>query len=573
MRNIMRKMKSILALLLAAVMVLSIVACAPANPAGQQTKPTGNQGTQPTGNQTGNEGTQPTEGEEPGITYPLDTDVQLRIYLQAGFSLPSGYTSWDELPFLQGLEERWGVDIIWESAPVGADATAAYNLMLQDEDLPQIIWGQEATTDGVASLVDDGIAMDISAMLEEYAPDYWAFMHNTEDPFRVKDLALATTINYGLTHFIGPREDATPGTWAGLAIRKDWLDALGLEVPETLEEVDYVARKFHEVYGAVVTGPKTYFANCRFMADGTGSMATWQYATYLDGDEVKLGNMGQDYYEYLQFMNAWYEDGILDQNFSGGSPDSLQQMVNEGKTGLVCTSVDLIPKHNEYAREHGSDAEWIPIANIVENKGDMAKAAHASYSAWVGKAGSVVTTNCTEEQLKVALAILNWGYTEEGMIYWNYGTEGVSFEYDENGNPVYTDFIKNHELGESEARRLYTGAVTILPASVQLWSTRYDPDKAEVVNATLTFCSNNDAAAYRVPTLTYADDVKKERTDLYNAIKSYVDEMALKFVTGEVSLDKYPEYEEQLKKLGVDRLFEIMTDAYQEWARNGGIID
>lgn len=572
----MKKMKSILALVLAFVMVLSMAACTPANPA-QPTNPTGNnptQGKDPTQGNNPTQGTEPTQGVvETGITYPLDTDVQLRIYLQAGFSLPSGYTSWDELPFLQGLEERWGVDIIWESAPVGADATAAYNLMLQDENLPQIIWGQKATTDEVASLVDDGIAMDISGLLEEYAPDYWAFMHNTEDPFRVKDLALATTINYGLTHFIGPREDATPGTWAGLAIRKDWLDALGLEVPETLEEVDYVARKFHEVYGAVVTGPKTYFANCRFMADGTGSMATWQYATYLDGDEVKLGNMGQDYYEYLQFMNSWYEDGILDQNFSGGSPDSLQQMVNEGKTGLVCTSVDLIPKHNEYAREHGSDAEWIPIPNIVEHKGDMAKAAHASYSAWVGKAGSVVTTNCTEEQLKVALAILNWGYTEEGMIYWNYGTEGVSFEYDENGNPVYTDFIKNHELGESEARRLYTGAVTILPASVQLWSTRYDPDKAEVVNATLTFCSNNDAAAYRVPTLTYADDVKKERTDLYNAIKSYVDEMALKFVTGEVSLDKYPEYEEQLKKLGVDRLFEIMTDTYREWARNGGIID
>ena len=97
----MRKMKSILALLLAVIMVLSIVACTPANP-GQQTKPTGNQGTQPTGN----EGTQPTEGEEPGITYPLNTDVQLRIYLQAGFSLPSGYASWDDLPFLQGLEER-----------------------------------------------------------------------------------------------------------------------------------------------------------------------------------------------------------------------------------------------------------------------------------------------------------------------------------------------------------------------------------------------------------------------------------------------------------------------------------
>ena len=564
----MKKMKSIVALLLALVMVFGLIACTPAQP----TDPTDNpqNPTDPTDPQNP---TDPTEPEDTGITYPLDTDVQLRIYLQAGFSLPSGYTSWDDVPFLKGLEERWGVDIIWESAPVGSDATAAYNLMLQDEDLPQIIFGQKASTSEVEELVNDGIAMDISDLLEEYAPDYWAFMHNPDDQFRVKDLAMATTSNYGLTHFIGPREDATNGTWAGLAIRKDWLDALGLDVPETLEEIDYVARKFHEVYGAVVTGPKTYFANCRFMADGTGSMATWQYATYLDGDEVKLGNMGEDYREYLEFMNAWYEDGILDQNFSGGSPESLQQMVNENKTGLVCTSVDLIPEHNEYAREHGSDAEWIPLANIVENKGDMAKAAHASYSAWVGKAGSVITTNCTEEQLMVALAILNWGYTEEGMIYWNYGEEGVSFEYDENGNPQFTDLVMNHELGDTEARRIYTGGTTICPASVQIWTKRYDERSKETVDATLVFCSNNDAAAYRVPTLTYSDDVKAERTDLYNAIKSYVDEMALKFVTGEEPLSNYAAYEEQLKKLGVERLFEIMTEAYQEFARQGGIID
>ena len=564
----MKKMKTIVALLLAVVMVFGLAAC-------NTKQPTETQPSNPTDSQTNNEN--PTTTTSPdvdtGIKYPLDTDIQLRIYLQAGFKLPSGYTNWDDVPFLKGLEERWGVDIIWESAPVGSDETAAYNLMLQDEDLPQIIFGQKASTSEVEELVDDGIAMDISALLEEYAPDYWAFMNNPDDPFRVKDLAMATTANYGLTHFIGPREDATNGTWAGLAIRKDWLDALGLEVPETLEEVDYVARKFHEVYGAVVTGPKTYFANCRFMADGTGSMATWQYATYLDGDEVKLGNMGQDYYEYLQFMNSWYEDGILDQNFSGGSPDSLQQMVNEGKTGLVCTSVDLIPAHNEYARENGSDAEWIPIANIVENKGDMAKAAHASYSAWVGKAGSVITTNCTEEQLQVALAILNWGYTREGMIYWNYGEEGVSFEYDENGNPKFTALIMDNELGETEARRIYTGGATICPASVQIWTKRYDERSKETVECTLMFCSNNDAAAYRVPTLTYSDDVKAERTDLYNAVKSYVDEMALKFVTGEEPLSNYAAYEEQLKKLGVERLFEIMTEAYQEFARQGGIID
>jgi len=503
-----------------------------------------------------------------GITYPLDTDVQLRIYIQAGLSLPSGYAEWDEIPFLKGLEERWGVDIIWESAPVGADANAAYNLMLQDEDLPQIVFGNKCSTNEVEGLVNDGIAMDISGLLETYAPDYWAYLHNPDDSNRVKDLALATTINYGLTHFIGPRHTPENGTWAGVAIRKDWLDALGLEIPTTLAEVDVVARKFHEEYGAVVTGPKTYFANCRFMADGTGSMATWQYATYLEDGEVKLGNVGQDYKEYLEFMHSWYEDGILDQNFSGGSPDSLEQMVNAGETGLVCTSVDLIPVHNKYAEENNTGAFWVPIQNIVENEGDMAKAAHANYSAWVGKAGSFITTNCTEEQLMAALAILNYGYTEEGMIYWNYGEEGVSFEYDADGNPQFTDMILNHELGLHEARKIYTGGTTNTLASAQIWTKSGGEQQVE---ATETWCSNNVAADYRVPSLTYPDEVKGIRNDLYNAIKSYVDEMALKFVTGEESLDKYDEYVATVESMGLDQLLQIMTDAYQAFAERGGI--
>ena len=520
----MRKMKSIVAMLLCLVMVVGLVAGCNSN-VPEKTQPTqGNNDPKPT---QGNNDPQPTEGGDEGISYPLDTDVQLRIFVQAGLSVPSGYSELQELPFTQGLAERWGVDILWEMAPAGSDATAAYNLMLQDADLPQIIFGNKCSTNEVETLINDGVAMDISHLLEEYAPDYWAFLHNKNDTNRVKDLAMATTNNYGLTHFIGPRLTPENGTWAGTAIRKDWLEELGLDVPETLEEVDYVARKFHEVYGAVVTGPKTYFANCRFMADGTGSMGTWQYATYLDGNEVKLANMGQDYKEYLEFMHSWYEDGILDQNFSGGSPDSLEQMVNEEKTGLICTSVDLIPKHNEWAKENGLKSEWIPIPNIVENKGDMAKAAHANYSAWVGKAG-------------------------------------------ETGTPQFTDIMLNHLLGLTAATEIYTGGTTNTLASAQIWTKANGP---EAVHATEVFCSNNVAGDYRVPSLTYPDEVKGERTDLYNAIKSYVDEMALKFVTGEESLDNYEAYEKQLEKLGVDRLFEIMTDSYQEFAKRGGIIE
>lgn len=506
---------------------------------------------------------------ETGITYPLDTDVQLRIYILSGLALPSGYSEWDEVPFLKGLEERWGVDIIWESAPAGADKDVAYNLMLQDADLPQIVFGNKCTTNNMEGLVNDGIAMDLSGLLETYAPDYWAYLHNPDDINRVKDLALATTEKYGLTHFIGPRHTPENGTWAGTAIRKDWLDALGLEVPSTLEEADVVARAFHENYGAVVTGVKSWFANCHFMSDGTDSMATWQWSTYLEDGEVKCANIGDEYREYLEFMHTWYEDGILDQNFSGATTDSLLQMVNAGETGFICTAADYLATHNSDAETYGTGAEWIPIPNIVKNEGDMARAAHANYSAWVGKAGSFITTNCTEEQLKAALAILNYGYTEEGMIYWNFGEEGVSFEYDAEGNPKFTDLVLNHELGILEARKTYTGAATNTMASAQMWeAVATDP---QMIEATEIFCSNNVAAEYKVPALTYSDEVKGTYNDLLNAIQSYVNEMALKFVTGEESLDKYDEYVATVESMGLEELMKLMNDAYDSFAERGGL--
>ena len=39
--------------------------------------------------------------------------------------------------------------------------------------------------------------------------------------------------------------------------------------------------------------------------------------------------------------------------------------MNDGETGLAISSVDLIPVHNDYAEQNGSDAHWIAVKNIV----------------------------------------------------------------------------------------------------------------------------------------------------------------------------------------------------------------
>ena len=40
------------------------------------------------------------------------------------------------------------------------------------------------------------------------------------------------------------------------------------------------------------------------------------------------------------------------------------------------------------------------------------------------------------------LSFKDYAYTEEGMLYWNYGDEGVSWEYDEDGVPQFTSLVR-----------------------------------------------------------------------------------------------------------------------------------
>ena len=77
------------------------------------------------------------------VTYPVDTDVSLSFYIryQTQLAKSAAYVDYNSVPFYAGLSEKTGIDIDWQSYADGADVAAAYNLMLQEEELPNIIFG------------------------------------------------------------------------------------------------------------------------------------------------------------------------------------------------------------------------------------------------------------------------------------------------------------------------------------------------------------------------------------------------------------------------------------------------
>ena len=60
------------------------------------------------------------------------------------------------------------------------------------------------------------------------------------------------------------------------------------------------------------------------------------------------------------------------------------------------------------------------------------------------------------KNVELAVRLLDWGYSEEGHMFYNFGQEGVSYKM-ENGYPKYTDLLmKNPEkLAPAQAMSLY----------------------------------------------------------------------------------------------------------------------
>lgn len=222
----------------------------------------------------------PTDNVEEELSYPLTSGAKLSWYVRGNLDLNSEYLSYNDSPFHSGLSKVTGVDIDWQFTPAGAERDVAYNLLLQNEKLPNIISGT-FTADEVAELLEDDLIYDLTEYLPTYAPDYWAYVSAPEN----KAILMESTTEAGQIFGIASiRESSFNVTYRGPVIRQDWLDACGLEAPVTLEDWENVLVAFNEKYGA-----KFGFALNRFegggISSGTGAHAAL-YAGYRSRSSV-----------------------------------------------------------------------------------------------------------------------------------------------------------------------------------------------------------------------------------------------------------------------------------------------
>ena len=453
------------------------------------------------------------------------------------------------------LKEKLGVELQYTTPTVGQEQQQ-FNLLLASRDLPDIVtfWWYDVPG-GPQKAISDGYiyAMD-EAFLQENAPNFLQLIQ--DNPVYEK----GSKTDAG-DYFIFPKFFDYDGEKAinlytnGYMMRGDWLEELGLEIPETIDEWHTVLTAFKEQKGA--TAPLTGTELTRGFESAFGMSLDF----YHDDGVVKYGYYEDGYLDYLTTLNQWYNEGLLDKNIANMDSKMTNAKMLSGESGALWgwlgsgmgTLMKAAPNETY---------SLVGVPAPVKNKGE--KPEYNQVANPVYGSGSVI--NGKSEHPELAAKVLDFGYSEEGHLLANFGVEGLSYNMVD-GYPQYTDKILNNEEGLSmtDALNVYTGK-TAGPGAYRedyRYIQQYYnlPQQQE---AQKTWMEGN-GINHIMPTISYTEEENAERSKIMSEVNNYVEEMNMKFITGVEPLSNFESFRAELKKLGIERAIELTQNAYDRY--------
>ena len=544
--------KKLLALLLVVVMAVSLFGCG--GPA--TTIPSGPANVQG-GQNSGSENNGNVELGE--VTYPLQTDDTLTIWCpKTTAPLYKTYSDYTKSPWHSGLEEMTGVKVEWSWPVAGADNGQAYHLLLLNDDLPDMItW--DVDPGEAQMLYNEGVLIDLREYLPKYAPDYWAYVTAPGNEELLRSITTAEGQIYTVRCFIEEDEVAY-----GPIVRKDWLDECNLEIPQTIEDWEVMLKTFQQKYGAKFAFPFSRFSGAG-LASGFGAYGSMYGKFYLDNGEIKHAMTQPEYKEYIATLARWLEEGLLDEDSLTMTDEGFRTKAINEDCGAAFVVMSLFSKVVNDAAAEKSTAEWIPVPYPAQEEGQPTN--WIQYSSRINNSACYITTSCSEEKIATALKWLNYGFTEEGIMYYNYGKLGDTYNVDENGVVSFTDKILKDKDGVAAACQKYTGFGNVGMNSIHLTHFTKIKNETIVAEGISTWKGETEAAEHLIPPLALTNDEASRLADLDNAVHTYCNEMIMKVVAGETDVSEWDNVIARMYELGLQEALDIQNAAYQRYLK------
>ena len=443
-----------------------------------------------------------------------------------------------------------------------------FNLMVVSNDLSDIISNATTlyTNGGEAAVADEILIDHLPYLTEELTPQICKLMEAYPDA--VPEALTESGWLAGMPQ-LSMQTEATQTF--GPLIRKDWLDELGLSVPETYDELYEVLKAFKEKKGAdaalVLNYAGTGINNGLVQGYGINGLvadAANSEPFYQVDDTVMYGPIQPEFKEYLTMVNKWYSEGLIWQDFMSYADfqNPPTELILSDRVGVFYGEVTFIATLEDASNTEGF--ELVAIPDLVKEKGGtipfQEERAYAASTPWS------ISTQCDYPEL--AMQFCNYMYTDEGAVLCNYGLEHESFEYNEQGQPVFTDLVlKNPDMSTTVALFMYCmdrGPFYRDETREQSGYTQAQREASSIWTSNLTVGRGMGSTMLN----TEESDAVNQ---FYGDIKTYIEQSVLEFIIGNRDIAEFDAFVERIEEMGIDEVTACYQDAYQRYL-NGEVV-
>ncbi len=482
-----------------------------------------------------------------GCTPKEKEKVQITWYMQT-----EDVDLYNSLKGIEIIEEKTGVDIVFQSPP--GNSEAAYEMMVASGKLPDVIlWPYSA---GMDRMYQEGTIIDLTDLIEKHAPNLSRIYKERPEIRREVENADGRLFYFPSINPLQTVEEICRKSYCGLVIRKDWLDKLGLPVPQTIDEWydTLTAFKKRDPNGNGFMDEIPFDGwGLPYFAPAFGVLNT--FCVKPDGT-VAFGPMEQEYKAYLETMNKWYAEGLLGSNCLIHSEDWKTENIISGLTGSF-TGLDNAWRHYLPSMQEKNENAALAAAPWLRNEAGVRYTPRQEAATHIANSVTVITSACKDPV--AAVKLIDFMYSEEGSTLLTWGVEGQSYQVVD-GKKQLTDLaltmakegyltLYYYAIGHAAFPK-YDGETVVLASYPE-----------EQLLAEKTWADASTRLIYP-PYIKFSAADKAFCDQVMEDVSNYITEMELKFITGEEPLSNYDAYTAQLDRMGIGKVLEIYHSAY-----------
>ena len=415
------------------------------------------------------------EGKSTDFTFLLSASINSFYYLD-----------YDDNPIMKyWTAKEWDVDgdkrtitIDFSTLPTGSEQDTMNTLMATGEYSDVIC--MDYCTETAASLYDQGIALDLTEYVDQYMPNYKAWMEAhpeiADGMYNVVDGEQKILQLYQVGDTVRP-------PFTGWVYRRDWIVKYGTN-PETgeaftggytddsnsewkddvvfpsggsdpiyISDWEWMFEIFEKALKAEGISDgyafQINYAGDDTMGDLTSTFIDGNSYYYLDEDGVcQFGGESDGYRAYIECLTDWYEKGWVNQNFEENAQDVMfwkvdTPVVYAGKAGMwygarATLGNGLATGEDDYTKGICTYAAPYPINDVYGDDDAKGNEPTSFYSYDILNSAFVVTDKAADKDIAALLTAIDYLYSDEGGLLMSRGFSKE--QYEETQDEFYTEW-------------------------------------------------------------------------------------------------------------------------------------